>query len=53
VRDRLWQRFADRHEITCNAQMRVPDVRVFCELEASGAALVRSAVERFGLSARA
>ena len=46
-------RFVDLTGITCNAEMRVPEVRTFCELEASGAALVRGAVERLGLSARA
>ena len=50
---RQWQRFADLHGITCNAEMRVPEVRTFCMLESSGAQLVRSAVERLGLSARA
>jgi magnesium chelatase family protein len=53
ARQRQWQRFADRSGITCNAEMRVPEVRTFCELEAAGAALVRGAVERLGLSARA
>jgi magnesium chelatase family protein len=53
ARERQWKRFADRSGITSNAEMRVPDVRTFCELEPSGAALVRGAVERLGLSARA
>jgi magnesium chelatase family protein len=39
--------------ITANAEMRVPEVRAFCTLEARGAQLVRNAVERLGLSARA
>jgi magnesium chelatase family protein len=33
--------------------MRVPDVRGFCELDSGAAVLIRSAVERLGLSARA
>ncbi len=33
--------------------MRVADIRIFCELDIGGASLVRSAVERLGLSARA
>ena len=53
ARERQWQRFVDLHGITCNAEMRVPEVRTFCMLESSGAQLVRSAVERLGLSARA
>jgi len=53
ARERQWRRFAERSGITCNAEMRVPEVRTFCELESSGAQLVRGAVERLGLSARA
>src|ERR1700674_189130 len=53
ARECQWRRFADRHGITCNAEMRVPDARTFCALEPEGAALVRSAVESLGLSARA
>ncbi|MDQ6673270.1 MAG: hypothetical protein M3069_21440 [Chloroflexota bacterium] len=53
ARQRQWQRFAERHGITCNAEMRVPDARAFCELQPNGAALLRGAVERLGLSARA
>jgi magnesium chelatase family protein len=53
ARERQWQRFADVHGITSNAEMRVPEVRTFCELETNGAALIRGAVERLGLSARA
>jgi magnesium chelatase family protein len=53
ARERQWQRFVDVNGITSNAEMRVPEVRSFCELDASGAALVRGAVERLGLSARA
>jgi predicted ATPase with chaperone activity len=37
----------------CNAEMRVPDVRTLCELHSAGATLIRTAVERLGLSARA
>ena len=53
ARERQWQRFVDLPGITSNAEMRVPEVRTFCELESSGAALIRGAVERLGLSARA
>jgi len=53
ARERQWQRFVDVNGITSNAEMRVPEVRTFCELESSGAALIRGAVERLGLSARA
>jgi magnesium chelatase family protein len=53
ARQRQWRRFAESNAVTCNAEMRVPDIRAFCELDVTGAALVRSAVEHLGLSARA
>jgi magnesium chelatase family protein len=53
ARQRQWRRFAEHSVVSCNADMRVGEVRLFCELESSGASLVRSAVERLGLSARA
>ena len=53
ARERQWLRFAQVNGITCNAEMRVPEVRTFCELESSGAVMIRGAVERLGLSARA
>ena len=53
ARQRQWRRFAEHPSVSCNAEMRVADIRAVCELDASGAALVRSAVERLGLSARA
>jgi magnesium chelatase family protein len=52
ARERQWHRFADVSGVSCNAEMRVPEVRTFCELDSESAALVRSAVERMGLSAR-
>ena len=48
-----WRRFAERPGVTCNAEMRVGEIRAFCELDAAGSMLLREAVERFGLSARA
>ena len=53
ARERQWQRFAGRPAVSCNADMRVPDMRTWCHLDASGALLIRTAVERLGLSARA
>jgi magnesium chelatase family protein len=53
ARERQWHRFAERGSVNCNAEMRVPDVRTWCELDAAGALLIRTAVERLGLSARA
>jgi magnesium chelatase family protein len=53
ARQRQWRRFAERSGVSANAEMRVPDVRRFCELDGSGANLLKGAVERLGLSARA
>jgi magnesium chelatase family protein len=53
ARERQWQRFGGLGHVSCNAEMRVPEVRTFCTLDAAGAGLVRTAVERLGLSARA
>ncbi|MBV9599430.1 MAG: YifB family Mg chelatase-like AAA ATPase [Chloroflexi bacterium] len=53
ARHRQWRRFAEHPSITCNAEMRVGDIRAYCELDSPGASLLRSAVESFGLSARA
>ena len=53
ARERQWQRFAGRTSVNCNADMRVPDMRTWCQLDAAGAHLIRTAVERLGLSARA
>jgi magnesium chelatase family protein len=53
ARQRQWRRFAEHPSVTCNAEMRVPEIRAFCQLDAAGSLLVREAVERFGLSARA
>jgi len=51
-RVRQWHRFAEHPSATCNAEMRVPDIRIFCELDSASAMLVRSAVEQLSLSAR-
>ena len=53
ARERQWGRFGAIAGVTSNAEMRVPEVRTFCDLDPAGAHLVRSAVERLGLSARA
>jgi magnesium chelatase family protein len=53
ARARQWRRFAEHPGVSCNAEMRVAEVRAFCELDAVGASMLRNAVERLGLSARA
>jgi magnesium chelatase family protein len=53
ARQRQWRRYAEHPIVTCNADMRLPEIRVYCELDAGSASLLRTAVERLGLSARA
>ena len=53
ARQRQWRRFAEHPTVRCNAEMRMPDLRLHCGLDLEGANLIRSAVERLGLSARA
>jgi len=53
------KRFGDQkpggsaHAITCNADMRVSDVRQFCKLDEAGESLLRAAMSQLNLSARA
>ncbi|HEY0584396.1 MAG TPA: YifB family Mg chelatase-like AAA ATPase, partial [Chloroflexota bacterium] len=53
ARTRQLRRFAESPVVGCNAEMRVPDVRAWCELDAEGTALLKHALEKLGLSARA
>jgi magnesium chelatase family protein len=53
ARQAQWRRFAEHPTVTCNADMRLTDIRAWCQLDAAGSLLLRDAVERFGLSARA
>ena len=41
------------NDIVCNADMRVGEVRQFCQLQAEGQSLMRSAMSQLNLSARA
>ncbi len=52
ARERQWQRFG-ASGVACNAEMRLSDLRKLCNLDAAAATLVRTAVDRLGLSARA
>ncbi len=47
------QRFSSQPDVHCNAQMSPKQVREICAIEASGRALLKTAMERLGLSARA
>lgn len=53
ARTRQWRRFAEHPHANCNGDMRAPEIRAFCCLDSSSAALLRTAVERLALSARA
>lgn len=49
------KRFSNRetNDIVCNADMRVGEVRQFCQLQDEGKSLMRSAMTQLNLSARA
>ncbi|MEW6428973.1 MAG: YifB family Mg chelatase-like AAA ATPase [Thermodesulfobacteriota bacterium] len=53
ARRRQEERFAGRKSVGCNAQMSSRDISRFCALAPDSQELVESAIERFGLSARA
>lgn len=55
VKTRLVQakRFADRDGIYCNAQMESNDIRTYCRVGEAGSAILKTAMDRLGLSARA
>jgi magnesium chelatase family protein len=47
------ERFKEDKNVHCNAQMRTKDLKTHCELNEAGNALLKNAMERLGLSARA
>ncbi|MEO0226069.1 MAG: YifB family Mg chelatase-like AAA ATPase [candidate division WOR-3 bacterium] len=47
------ERFKKRKKIFCNAHMEAKDIRRFCPIDEAGEALLKTAIEKFGLSARA
>ncbi len=55
ARDIQNKRFSSEEakDIVCNADMRVGEVRQFCQLQAEGQSLMRSAMSQLNLSARA
>ncbi len=46
-------RYKNTDGIYCNAQMRSKDLRLYCYLNEAGSTLLKTAMERLGLSARA
>lgn len=55
IKARLIQsaRYQNDKQIHCNAQMRTKDLKTFCQLSEVGNTLLKNAMERLGLSARA
>ena len=55
ARDMQYNRFSngESKDIVCNADIRVGEVRRFCQLQAEGQSLMRSAMSQLQLSARA
>jgi magnesium chelatase family protein len=53
ARERQWRRFAEEPSVRANAEMRLSDMRTYCTLDDDGTRLIRAAVDRLGLSARA
>jgi magnesium chelatase family protein len=47
------ERFKTNDGVYCNAQMRTKDLRTYCNLDDASNALLKTAMERLGLSARA
>lgn len=47
------ERFIEWKDIHCNAQMTTKLIRKFCQLDDAGNVLLKNAMERLGLSARA
>ena len=53
AREMQQERFRKRPNIFCNAHMESKDIRVFCQIDARGEELMKMAITRLGLSARA
>lgn len=47
------RRFHQKKNIFCNARMESRDIRTYCRIDSGGDDLLRTAITRFGLSARA
>ncbi len=47
------ERFKDAKEVYANAQMSSKQIRTYCEIDATGQSLLKNAMEKLGLSARA
>jgi magnesium chelatase family protein len=47
------ERYKDHKQVHCNAQMNTADLKTYCRLSNEGNTLLKNAMERLGLSARA
>ncbi len=53
ARERQSERFNKHEQIYCNAQMSSKMIRTYCEIDTAGKTLLKKAMEKLGLSARA
>ncbi len=53
AREQQLRRFRDRADVFANAHMSARDVREFCRIDATAEELLRGAIQKLGLSARA
>lgn len=53
ARDKQLARFKNERHIYCNADMQSREIRAYCQIDDAGKALLETAINRLGLSARA
>ena len=53
AREIQMKRFAGRNGIYCNADMQSKEIQMYCKLDAAGEDLLKMAITKIGLSARA
>jgi len=53
AREIQMKRFVGRKEMYCNADMQSKDIQMFCKLDSAGEELLKMAITKLGLSARA
>ena len=53
ARERQLKRFTSRRKIYCNAHLGSKDIRKYCVIDEQSQSLLKTAIQKFGLSARA
>jgi magnesium chelatase family protein len=53
ARETQQHRFSNREGLFCNADMAAKEIKEFCAIDSSGADLLKTAMNKLGLSARA